>query len=83
MMAMDPLTNHILDELRTFNARQLEHNDTLIRLTVTVEEHVRRTDLLEAEMIPLKVQASWITMGLKTVAAIGALLVFVHEVGLI
>ena len=79
---MDSLTNHILDKLKTLNSRQLDHNETLVRLTMTVEEHVRRTNLLEDEVKPLKAQAAWITMGLKTIAGIGAILVFGHEVGL-
>lgn len=37
----------IIDELQSISEKQSSQNETLIRLTVSVEEHVRRSNLLE------------------------------------
>lgn len=59
------------------NSERLDmYNAHLERLTVTVEEHVRRTNLLEQELKPIKQHVQFINMLAKfAVGAAGFILV--------
>lgn len=46
---------------------------TLERLTVTVEDHVRRTNILEADMAPIKKHVWMVNGALKLIGLMGIL----------
>ena len=46
---------------------------TLERLTVTVEDHVRRTNILEADMAPIKRHVWMVNGALKLIGLMGLL----------
>lgn len=46
---------------------------TLERLTVTVEDHVRRTNILEADIVPIKKHVWMVNGALKFIGVIGIL----------
>jgi hypothetical protein len=66
------------DELHTrldnLDKKQDEMNETLVRNTVSLEVHVKRTDMLEAEIKPMKSFMTVVNAGLKIIGA-GAVLV--------
>lgn len=43
----------LIERFDRLDKRLDEQGNTLTRLTVTVEEHVRRTNLLEAKVLPM------------------------------
>lgn len=52
---------------------QGEQAVTLARLTVSVEEHVRRTNILEDDMGPIKDHVSMVNGALKLIGVLGIL----------
>jgi len=66
------------DELHTrldnLDKKQDEMNETLVRNTVSLELHIKRTDMLEAEIEPMKSFMNVVNAGLKVIGA-GAVLV--------
>lgn len=46
---------------------------TLERLTVTVEDHVRRTNILEADIVPIKKHVWMVNGALKLIGLVGIL----------
>ena len=66
------------DELHTrldhLDKKQDEMNETLVRNTVSLELHIKRTDMLEAEIKPMKSFMSVVNAGLKIIGA-GAVVV--------
>jgi hypothetical protein len=55
---------------------------TLIRNTVTLEEHVRRTNLLESDMKPIKRHVDLINAGAKIVSIVVAAALAAKSLGI-
>jgi hypothetical protein len=59
------------------------YNANLERLTVTVEEHVRRTNLLESQLKPIKAHVDFINTLAKLVTVGAAFLVALKSLGIL
>lgn len=77
----DDVKKLVLEKLDRLSERQESQNMTLVRLTVSVEDHVRRTNLLEArvsadrdavraELKPLKDQYHLLRNGAIVISAL-------------
>jgi hypothetical protein len=64
MMSVDQKLDKISD---TLTAQAV----TLERLTVTVEDHVRRTNIIEADMVPIKKHVWMVNGALKFIGLLG------------
>lgn len=71
------------DALEKIEGRQHEHTETLTRLTVTVEEHVRRTNLLEVELKPIKAHVQLVNAAAKVLSIAGTIALTAHSLGLL
>jgi hypothetical protein len=60
-----------------------EYNTTLVRLTTTVEHHVRRTDLLEADIKPIKAHVQFLNNTAKLISLAVAGLLALRSLGLL
>jgi len=56
---------------------------TLVRNTAQLEEHIRRTEILEEEIKPVKAHVSLMNNTAKIIALIAASLVFLKTLGLL
>jgi hypothetical protein len=63
------------DLLNKIETRLGKMEETLIRNTISLEEHMRRTEILEKEIIPLRRQANIIDGASKIIVSLVALLV--------
>jgi hypothetical protein len=68
--------------LNKIEARLGKMEETLIRNTISLEEHMRRTELLEAEIVPLRRQANIIDGATKVIVSLVALLVALKKLDL-
>lgn len=71
------------DELEKLSEKQDRMNETLIRNTATLEEHVRRTNLLEAEIKPIKRHVDVVQGAGKFTVAIAGLVATLKSIGLL
>ena len=69
--------------LEKIDDRQDEQALTLARLTVSVEEHVKRTNLLESELKPIKKHIDFVGMAVKAGSALIGVLVGLKSLGLL
>ena len=72
----------VLSELDKLSAKLDRYNETLLRLTVTVEEHARRSDLLEKRTDKIEVTDRFIRNGLKIISVAGAVALTLHGLGI-
>lgn len=63
------------DSLNKIEGRLSKIEETLIRNTISLEEHMRRTELLEKEVIPLRRRSDFIDAAYKTLIGLMAVLV--------
>lgn len=75
--------NIVVDELQRNTSRLDTYNETLVRLTVTVEEHVRRTNLLEQKIKPIEQHVQFINTFAKFMAAGATFLVALRSLHVI
>lgn len=66
------LTQLILTKVDRLDTRQDEMDRTLVRNTVSLEEHVKRTNLLEAKIEPIEAHVIFMQNGAKWTAKIVA-----------
>jgi hypothetical protein len=64
----------ILTEIKSINKELGDINVTLAKQEVNIDTHIRRTDLLEAKIVPVEKFMATINAGLKLIGA-GAVLV--------
>lgn len=57
------LTQLILTKVDKLDTRQDEMDKTLIRNTVSLEEHMRRTNILEQQIVPIKAHVDFMRIG--------------------
>lgn len=74
---------YIIAELREQGKRLDIQNATLVRLTASVEEHVRRTNLLEQQIVPLKAHVALINSICKIATALAGIVLFLKTSGLL
>jgi uncharacterized protein YcaQ len=77
---MDPIW--IKEWLAKIDDRMDKQAETLARLTTSVEHHVKRTDLLEAELAPIKTHVAAFTGVAKSIFILGAVLGILKTLGL-
>lgn len=70
------------DALEKIENRQHQHTETLTRLTVTVEEHVKRTNILEEEIKPLKAHVQLMNTAAKVLSIAGTIALTAHSLGI-
>lgn len=66
---MEKLLNHIAEDVRTLSTKQDAMNRVLVENTTNLKEHMRRTDILEAELRPVKAHVAFVNLGAKVIAA--------------
>lgn len=64
------LTQLILTKVDKLDSRQDDMDKVLIRNTMSLEEHVRRTNLLEQQVIPIKAHVDFMQHGALWVARV-------------
>lgn len=69
-------------ELRSIHERQQDMNHTLIENTASLKEHMRRTELLEADMKPIKSHVSLMNAAAKIGSIVMGVAIAAHEIGL-
>lgn len=62
------LTQLILTKVDKLDTRQDEMDKTLVRNTVSLEEHMRRTNILEQQIVPIKAHVDFMRIGAAWVA---------------
>lgn len=73
-MANFPELNRIIDKLDKLDERLDAVDTTLVRNTASLEEHVRRTNLLEQDMRPIKAHVQLVNTGSKVIVGLGSTL---------
>jgi hypothetical protein len=82
-MSSNPLHEMIVGQLNRQGERLDAYNATLDRLTITVEEHVRRTNMLEQQLKPIKAHVDFINTLSKFVSVGAAFLVALRSLHII
>lgn len=77
----ESILNHLLEELRAQGARLDELNSTMVRNTASLEEHVKRTNMLEQEIKPIQDHVRFISNLAKGASIGGAILLFGKQMG--
>lgn len=72
----------IVEKLDKIDNKQDSQALILERNTVTLEDHVRRTNLLEEELKPIKAHVNFINMGSKVILSLIALAAALHQLHL-
>jgi len=70
------------EQLEKLQDKQEANTVVLSRLTISVEEHVRRTNLLEADIKPLKTHVAFVNATAKLLSVGGAAVMAAHSLGL-
>lgn len=73
----------ILNKLDKIDSRQDDQAITLARLTVSVEEHVKRTNLLENELSPIKKHVDFVGSAAKVATMLVGFLVGLKSLGFV
>lgn len=74
MMTPDEFMDRVLDKLDRLDERLDSMSNTQVRQAASLDEHMRRTEILENEMKPIKNHVALTSAVAKIVAAVGALL---------
>lgn len=69
--------------LAKIDDRQDSQASTLVRLTTTVEDHVRRTNLLEEDIKPIRAHVNFMTMGGKVLLGAITVIGFLRSISII
>lgn len=77
------MDDRILDKLDRIEAIQTKQEVHLGKLTVSVEEHVKRTNLLEEDVRPIKKHVAMVEGALKLIALAGILATIVEAIHLV
>lgn len=77
------MDDRILDKLDRIEAIQVKQEVHLGKLTVSVEEHVKRTNLLEEDIRPIKKHVAMVEGALKLIALSGILATIVEAIHLV
>lgn len=75
-------TKRIVDQLDKMDQRLDNIDITLVRNTAQLEEHMRRTEILEQEFKPVKRHVETINLLAKIASGAGALALFFKQLGL-
>lgn len=73
----------VISKLDKIDGRMDKMNETLIRNTISLEDHIARTNLLEAEIKPIKKIYSYLVAGCAVIGAIIAGAKILYELGLL
>lgn len=73
----------LINRLDKLNEKQDEMNSILIENTTSLKEHMRRTELLEEEIKPIKADIQFVNNVAKFVSIVMAGLITTHSLGLI
>ena len=77
------MENRVLDKLDKIETAMNKQEINLARLTVSVEEHVKRTNMLEEDMRPMKRHVNMVEGALKLIALSGILATIVESIHLV